>query len=80
MAFKELSFGAGVHPPITQPIPHEQGFSISNLFRSLAEGWAAYRRHQTLDAMSDRQLTSLGLERSNIGRFAVFGEKSSGLD
>ena len=73
MAFKELSFGTVFHSSIPQTA--RPGFSFTSWLRSLAQGWAAYRRYQMLNAMADWQLMSRGLERSDIARLAVFGEE-----
>ena len=53
--------------------PGSLGFAILGFVRGLADGWHAFRRWQALDAMSDRQLKHIGMERGDIARAAVFG-------
>ena len=47
--------------------------AVGRFLRGLADGWEAFRRWQVLDAMSDRQLNQMGLDRRDIARAAAFG-------
>lgn len=58
--------------------PSEVGKRLTGVLHGLMEGWRAYRRWQTLEAMSDQGLAHIGLDRRDTARAAMFGRPALG--
>ncbi len=68
------------HAHIPMPADRDVGTSpgwlagLAAFCRGVMEGFEAWRRFKTLEAASDQELCTLGIEREDIARYAVLGD------